>query len=103
MSDITYFVNGIFQGDNLSVLLFSLLMNPLSVLFYKLEGYACGKHKNYNVTHNFFVDDLKSYVSSTDTDKKQLDLGTTRSSRQNYKETLSPNKKDMELRTIIIQ
>ena len=74
VSDIIYFVNGIFQGDSLSILLFRLLINPLPVLFYKLQGYAYGKHKNYSVTHNFFVDDLKSYVSSTNNNKKQLDL-----------------------------
>ena len=43
---------------------------------HKLQGYACGKHKNYNVTHSFFVDDLKLYASSINTAKKQLDLVT---------------------------
>ena len=51
-------------------------MNPLSFLLHKLQGYACGKHKNCNVTHNFFVDDLKLYASSTNTAKKELDLVT---------------------------
>ena len=32
------------------------------------------ENKNHNVTHNFFVDDLKLYPSSTNTAKKQLDL-----------------------------
>ena len=76
VSDITYFVKGMFQGDSLSVLLFILSVKPLSVLLHKLQGYACGKHKNYNVTHNFFVDDLKLYASSINTAKKQLDLVT---------------------------
>ena len=61
VSDIIYFVKGIFQGDSLSVLLFILSVNP---------------HKNYNVTHNFFVDDLKLYASSVNTAKKQLNLVT---------------------------
>ena len=69
-------MKGIFQGDSLSVLLFILSVNPLSFLLHKLQGYACGKHKNYNVTHNFFVDDLKLCASSVNTAKKQLDLVT---------------------------
>ena len=76
VSDIIYFVKEIFQGDSLSVLLFILSVDPLSFLLHKLQGYACGKHKNYNVTHNFFVDDLKLYASSVKTAKKQLDLVT---------------------------
>ena len=76
VSDIIYFVKGIFQGDSLSVLLFILSVNPLSFLLHKLQGYTCGKHKIYNVTHNFFVDDLKLYASSVNTAKKQLDIVT---------------------------
>ena len=57
-------------------LLFILSVNPLSFLLHKLQGYVCGKHKNYNVKHNFFVDDLKLYASSTNTAKKQVDIVT---------------------------
>ena len=76
MSDNIYFSRGIFQGDSLSALLFILSVNPLSFLLHKLQGYACGKHKNYNVTQNFFVDDLKLYANNINTAKKQLDLVT---------------------------
>ena len=76
MSDIINFVQGIFQGDSLSDLLFILSVNPVSFLLHKLQGYACGKYKNYNVTHNFFVDDLKLYTSSINIAKKILDLVT---------------------------
>ena len=48
-----------FQGGSLSVLLFILLVSPLSFLLHKCQGYACGKHEKYNVTHNFFAEDLK--------------------------------------------
>ena len=75
-SDIIYFSKGVFQGDILSVLLFILSVNPQSFLLHKLQGYACGKYENYNVTYNFFVDDLKLYTSSINTAKKQLDLVT---------------------------
>ena len=57
-------------------LLFILSVNPLSFLLHKLQRYVCGKHKNYNVKHNFFVDDLKLYASSTNTVKKQVDIVT---------------------------
>ena len=43
-----------------------------------MEGYTCGKRKKHNAKHNFFVDDLKIYTNSKNTDKKkrkkQLDL-----------------------------
>jgi len=42
-----------------------------------LKGYAAGKDRNVNITHNFFVDDLKLYSSTLNGIKKQLDLVTT--------------------------
>ena len=74
--EIKYF-KGIFQGDSLSVILFILCLNPLSYLINNLKGYAAGKDRNVNITHNFFVDDLKLYSSTLNGIKKQLDLVTT--------------------------
>ena len=76
ITEIIKYLNGIFQGDTLSVLLFVLCLNPLSFLLQKLKGYSYGKSRNYTLTHNFFVDDLKLYASSISILKKQLDLVT---------------------------
>ena len=51
------------------------LIRTIEHKLHKLQEYAGGKHKNYNVTHNSFVDDLKLYAS-TNTAKRQLDLVT---------------------------
>ena len=60
------------------MLLFILSVNPLSFLLIKLKGYSLGTGNNQiNVTHNFFVDDLKLYGSTLDIIKRQLDLVTT--------------------------
>ena len=74
MSGIIYFSNGIFEGDSPSVLLVIFSVHILSLLLHKLQGETCAKYKNYNVMHNFFVDNLKLYASSISTAKKQLDL-----------------------------
>ena len=70
ITEIIKYLNGIFQGDTLSVLLFVLCLNPLSFLLQKLKGYSYGKSRNYTLTHNFFVDDLKLYASSISILKK---------------------------------
>ena len=69
----------IFQGDSLSVLLFILEVNPLSFLLNKLKGYKIGSSGNHNtnITHLFFVDDLKLYASNLQEATKLLDLVTT--------------------------
>ena len=76
ITEIIKYLNGIFQGDTLSVLLFVLCLNPLSFLLQKLKGYSYGKSRNHTLTHNFFVNDLKPYASSISILKKEPDLVT---------------------------
>ena len=78
MSDLIRYLRGIFQGDSLSVLLFILAVNPLSFLN-KLKGYKMGSssNRNTNITHLFFVDDLKLYASNLREATKLPDLVTT--------------------------
>ena len=76
-SELIEYLKGIFQGDSLSVLLFILSVNPLSFLLRNLKGYSIGDNRQDNITHNFFVDDLKLYGSTINIIKKQLDLVTT--------------------------
>ena len=79
MSDLIRYLRGIFQGDSLSVLLFILAVNPLSFLLNKLKGYKMGSssNRNTNITHLFFVDDLKLYASNLQEATKLFDLVTT--------------------------
>jgi hypothetical protein len=77
-SELIQIMKGIYQGDSLSVLLFVLALNPLSFLLRSTtKGYAYGKNRLLQHTHNFFVDDLKLFATNTPTIKKQLDLITT--------------------------
>ena len=58
-SEIEYHHKGILQGDMLSFILFVLSVNPLSFMLHKKNlGYKLGEKKN-NLSHAFFVDDLK--------------------------------------------
>ena len=79
MSDLIRYLRGIFQGDSLSVLLFILAVNPLSILLNKLKGYKMGSssNRNTNITHLFFVEDRKLYDSNLQEATKLLDLVTT--------------------------
>ena len=56
---------GIFQGDSLSPLWFCLALNPLSRLLNKSNGInlKCNNSK-YNLTHLFYMDDLKLYANN---------------------------------------
>ena len=74
MTETINFLKGIFQGDSLSVILFILSVNPLSHLLKQYKGYAAGNERNINITHNFFVDDLKLYAGTTNNLIKLLDI-----------------------------
>ena len=78
MSDLIRYLCGIFQGDSLSVLPSILAVNPLLFLLNKLECYKMGSSSNHNtnITHLFFVNDLKLYASNLQEATKLLDLVT---------------------------
>ena len=69
------YLRGIFQGDSGSVLLFFLSVNPLSYLLNKLQGYGIGKtgNRNQNISHLFFIDDLKLFATNINQMKLLLD------------------------------
>ena len=57
----THFINclrEILQGNTLILILFVLLVNPLSFLLKKHDGYKIENTKQHNVSHLFFADDL---------------------------------------------
>ena len=54
---------GIFQGDSLSPLLFTMSLNPLSWELQK-TGYGYQLDKKTKINHLFYVDDLKLYGTS---------------------------------------
>ena len=68
----------IIQSDTLSLILFVLSVNHMSFLLKRYEGYKIGKDKrDKNVSHLFFVDDLKLYALSLELMMKILESGTT--------------------------
>ena len=71
------YLRGILQGDTLSLLLFALSVNPLSYLLSKEDGFklAVGKLK-LNLSHLFFVDDLKLFTTTRDKLLKLLGIVT---------------------------
>ena len=64
---------GIFQGDSLSPLLFTMSLNPLSQETQK-TGYGYQLDEQTKINHLFYVDDLKLYGTS---DKQLLGLINT--------------------------
>ena len=75
MNETINFLKGIFQGDNLSVILFILSVKTLSLK--QLKAYAAGNEKNINIIDNFFVDDLKLYAGTINNLIKLQDIATT--------------------------
>ena len=63
----------------MSLLLFISTVNPMSFHLNTAEGYTLGKpgDRDLNITHLFFVDDLKLFSSSVEKAKIQLDIVTT--------------------------
>ena len=55
---------GIMQGDDFSVLLYAVSVDPISWAIRSSEGYRLTHEKNDKVTHLLFVDDLKNYTRS---------------------------------------
>ena len=57
---------GIFQGDPLSPLLFTVIMLPLTLVLRKMDaGYKLGRGMK-PINHLLFMDDLKLYSASKD-------------------------------------
>ena len=76
-TDFINYLTGILQGDTLSLILFVLSVNPLSHLLQQHEGYKAGKViKVKNISHLFFVDDLKLYPINTEKMKQMLETMT---------------------------
>ena len=72
------YLTGLLQGDSLSLLLFTLGINPLSFLLKKLPGYKIGgpDKRDTDINHLFFVDDLKTFANNQREGGLQLDLIT---------------------------
>ena len=70
---------GVLQSDFLSVVLFILSLNPGSFLINKTTGYKIGpeEDRRKSLTHLLFVDDMKTFSSSVNGAKFQLDIITT--------------------------
>ena len=78
-SDVIKYKNGILQGDSLSVLLFVLSLNPLSHLLKNMSGYSIGPpgQRDTNLSHLFFVDDLKLFATSKNSMMELLKVVTS--------------------------
>ena len=60
-SILVKFRRGLYQGDSLSPLLFTLAIAPLSHMLSRWGGFVSNYHPN-PVTHTLFMDDLKIYT-----------------------------------------
>ena len=70
------YLTGLLEGDCFSLLPFIVSVNPLSFLLKNLPGYKIGESgkRSMNISHLFFVNDLKTYASDKKGAKLQLDL-----------------------------
>ena len=76
-TDFISYLKGTLQGDTLGLILFVLSVNPLSHLLQQHEGYKAGKIiRIKNISHLFFVDDLKLYAISIEKMKQMLETVT---------------------------
>ena len=76
-SDFISYLRGILQGDTLSLILFVISVNPLSYLLKQHEGYKVKVDTSgTNISHLFFVDDLKLYATDTDKMTRMLETVT---------------------------
>ena len=78
-TDEIKYLNGILQGDLLSLILFILSVNPLSFLLERCDGYTIGTRSKSStiLNHLFFVDDLKLFARNLYIAKQLLDIVTT--------------------------
>ena len=72
------YLTGVLQSDCLSLMLFILSVNPLSFMLSLLPGYNIGKPNSsrVNISHLFFVDDLKTFAKNKNEATLHLDLIT---------------------------
>ena len=72
------YLTGVLKGDCLSLMLFILSVNPLSFMLSLLPGYNIGKPNSsrVNISHLFFVDDLKTFAKNKNEATLHLDLIT---------------------------
>lgn len=65
-TELVTYKRGVYQGDSLSPLLFCISLMPLSLRLREEPGYRCGPptDRKHQVTHLFYMDDLKLYASS---------------------------------------
>ena len=78
-TDEIKYLNGILQGDLLSLILFILRVNPLLFLLERCGGYIIGTRSKSStiLNHLFFIDDLKLFARNLYIAKQLLDIVTT--------------------------
>uniref|UniRef100_A0A6V7LE95 Reverse transcriptase domain-containing protein n=1 Tax=Bracon brevicornis TaxID=1563983 RepID=A0A6V7LE95_9HYME len=76
ISRVVQFRRGVFQGDSLSPLLFNISRMPLSVALRAVEGYKAGRpgDRRHEISHLYYMDDLKLFASGERQLKLQLDI-----------------------------